>query len=137
MSEQYISAWLTGRNIQLYNALVLSKGRINVTDLIWVHKIKSVGAVCAFARKVPLPLLLIFFSLPEWRQSLIQPCCLVAFGSCYNTTTCAKCQQLSLVVNALFSLPVSRQQLYENSSLSCLMRSLSRTGFKFRCVTLM
>lgn len=130
MSEQYISAWLTGRNIQLYNALVLSKGRINVTDLIRVHK-----ASVQFVLSPEKCLLLIFFSLPEWRQSLIQPCCLVAFGSCYNTTACAKCQQLSLVVNALFSLPVSRQQLYENSS--CLMRSLSRTGFKFRCVTLM
>lgn len=135
MSEQHIAALLVGRTTRLYNALLLSERRVNAAYLIWIHE-ASVRFVHSPEKCLPLSPLLIFFFLPAWRQSPIQLCCLVGFGSFYNTSTHAKCQQLSLVVNALFLLPLSQQQLYENSTSSWRMGSLSGTTFKFRRVAL-
>lgn len=107
------------------------------TQLIWSGSTKPRCALRTGQRSASLSPPLIF-SLPAWRQNLIQPCCLVGFGSRYNAITHAKCQQL-LACGKRFVLAASfhNNSSVKNSTSSRLRRGLCRTSFKFRCVTLM
>lgn len=59
MSEQYIVAWLVGRNTRLYNAFLLSERRVNAAYLIWIQE-ASVHFVHLPEKCFPLPTVNLF-----------------------------------------------------------------------------
>ena len=98
ISQQFLATWLLERNTNLDHSSLLSETRANTEYLIWVHE-TSMCFVPRWEQSLSLSLLLIFL-LTAWTQSPTQPCCLVALGWFYNTTTHFKCQPLWLTKSA-------------------------------------